>query len=313
MPHNNFANVDWNSKKEVMDTLKQEGALLEKASINLQDDAEVVRTAIHSDLYAYKFSSKRLQNDKEFVLPLLRKYPELFNLLPQEVQMDQKFILEELLPKVPEVYAHLNTELRNNQEFILSALEATEKKSNSIYDSVPKEFLNCTPFLGDAISKQNEDFNQAGFKNEPYLFISCIKALAIEKDSKYKSDSPYAYSALRPLQDLRETISNQNKKKALQDLIIDFTKIIDEHYRNDGSPAELFQSLQSAINKANPILEQQEGLKGIIDRVAKAIINFFKKPKDSTNTFTFFSSAHPAKDEMQKASKDIQEKFGNNR
>ena len=81
-------------KQEALELVKKQGFELWRVSEDLKDDWEVAYAAVMNDGRAFRFVSKRLKHNIEFVLAVISEIDWFRNWLPEEMFIEIEGILE---------------------------------------------------------------------------------------------------------------------------------------------------------------------------------------------------------------------------
>jgi hypothetical protein len=138
---------------------------LQFASECLQDDKEVVLTAVKNIGYAFEYASKRLQANKEVVSEACRKAPSTFKYASKELKCNKKF-LNQLFNFSPSlIFNNCHYSIRKHPDVYLPVLESHPSA--------------CWRFSPNVLLKL--DFSSLPLKNREVIFESFQKRTK-EKD-----------------------------------------------------------------------------------------------------------------------------------
>ena len=110
-----------NNKKFVLEQVARQGKLLEFADGNLQDDEEVVKTALEQDGEAMEFASDRLKDNKELMLLAIKSAPWTACYASDRLKSDKDVILASVETYGQTLY-YASEELRDDEEVVKKAV-----------------------------------------------------------------------------------------------------------------------------------------------------------------------------------------------
>jgi len=183
-------------KSFMMDAIQKVGGwMLEHASIDLQDDKDVVLTAVKEDGYALRYASKRLQADKEIALAAVRDYGSALQYASEELKSDRELVLEAV-----KNYGYLrdaSEDLRGDKEVVMAAkkiggdLQYLSEKLRSDKEVVLRA-VNEDAFDIVFASKElqeDKDVAFAALKNNVFVFDRL--------DDKFRADKEIIFYAIK--------------------------------------------------------------------------------------------------------------------
>lgn len=145
----NDSRINWKSKKEVLELVEDDGDMLRFASAELQDDEEVVWTAVKACGRALDYASERLQHDKSILAFYNFTCHELtYEEMLKEMDLTDEFAASAARDSVEWFAHHHDKKIIEERKALLKAEQERQMKEKELKKKDPEEPGDSGPSNG---------------------------------------------------------------------------------------------------------------------------------------------------------------------
>ena len=121
--HSEFDEIFTIFDRQVEKSLGKESILM-YAGDRIKDNKEIVMEIVKHSSENLQFASERLRNDKEVILQALEndRFGSCFQYVGDYIKFDKEFILE-VIKKIPDIFRYVDRSLKSDRDFMLKVIE----------------------------------------------------------------------------------------------------------------------------------------------------------------------------------------------
>lgn len=152
-----------NDREIIFTAIKQNSHALQYASTSLKNDREIVMTAIRKDPYGLQYASQELRNDKEIAILAIKNGSYAISFLSEELRND-RYLAFIAMKRSEQALQFLHKSLRNDKRFAVKAV----KKYGYMFFHVSERLQNHRKIVLASILENDNSYLP---KNKDILYI----------------------------------------------------------------------------------------------------------------------------------------------
>lgn len=163
-------------REVVLYAVRRDGTELQHASVRLQNDLQVVKEAMKSNLAAFKFASEAIKEDKQLISQVINLSGKNLAWLNENYRNDMKFV-EKILEEDVQYVKFAGDTLRNNETFMLKVLERGKDNGYGLLKFAGESLKNKLSFVKAAVDYDESNLAYIG-ENLDYDKEFALKVIA---------------------------------------------------------------------------------------------------------------------------------------
>jgi hypothetical protein len=215
------------NKQDVITLVTNNGMLLEKASLELQEDIDVVSAAKTENIQALKYASKKLTSNDEFMTHCISVNPSALEFASDNLKNDKGIVLSAVRNPYSNALRYASDDLKNDKDIILVAVKANSMALEYASDDLKNnkdivlaavrndaealkyasyELKNDANFILESMTngifliknasrelKSNKEFMLKAIKIDRTSYLYADKSLSYDKQILQAYKEPYKY------------------------------------------------------------------------------------------------------------------------